>query len=98
MRLSESGSQTGHDGHARCDTCSRRVPPGTFFFERMNSVKKLFAVLLTMAMAGFLTLGPVGCKKEDKTKTTTTTTEKDKDKTTKSTTETTKPAKDKTDK
>jgi hypothetical protein len=34
----------------------------------MNSVKKLLAVCMTMAIAAVLSFGAVGCKKEETTK------------------------------
>jgi hypothetical protein len=40
-------------------------------------VKKLLAVFMTMVMAGFLSLGAVGCKKEETKKTETKVEKKD---------------------
>jgi len=43
-----------------------QAPKGNLvFFERMISVKKLLAVLMTMAIAVVLGMGTVGCSKKD---------------------------------
>jgi hypothetical protein len=54
----------------------RRLPRETLvLFERMFAVKKLFAMLMTMAVAVILGMGTVGCsKKEEKKETKTETT------------------------
>jgi hypothetical protein len=46
-----------------------QAPKGNLvLFERMISVKKLLAVLMTMAVAVILGMGNVGCSKKDETK------------------------------
>jgi type IV secretory pathway VirB10-like protein len=66
-----------------------QAPKGNlFFFERKNSVKKLIAILMTMAFAVTLGLGAVGCTKKEEKKTETKTETKTPDKGTESKTET----------